>query len=351
MDAIQHPLSEIGYQALESFLDLPCVERWDPVNLFLRELSDVFDAGLPTTFLRGNASSAAHKRQLGEAIYNGKHAHPSLLSEVHAGALLANWGATIRFVPRSVTPTPDIEAVWDEGVIVDVEVVRGDPRQLHKAVRKGIDAFVGALGARDVNWHISAHLADAANSRDLESTLEAAIALRPNQSSGQEGKWHVCALSPEFRELVIGTQVTDQFGPVWWPKNESSFCAVSTLVGAIESPVVQIRSLVPTASYIGPVRRKAESRQGRTGHPYLIALDVSDLPQAHKRILAELSDYFEIWSNVSAVLLFESRFYFGYEHKEWLYSMHRNPYAIVPLPEPLATFSQERHAVHFRLTR
>lgn len=351
LEAISRPLSEHGGRALESFLDLPHVDSWNPNNMYLHQLSTVFDIGLPFSFLRENLTARAHMQKVGAAISRGESVPSSLLSEVHAGALLRNWGAAVSFVPRQDTPTPDIEAIWSDGTRVDVEVTRGETRQLHVAVRNGINAFAGALQPSDVAWNITGFMADASNCKDLAAMFEAATALQPEQSAEDPGKWYVRAVPLGLRDSVVGAHAIKLFGPTWWPDNEPSYVSTSTLIGATENQVVQIRSLIPLASYMNPLLRKASSGQGRPGIAYLIALDVSDLPRAHERIVDDLRGYFEIWSHVSAVLLFEPRFYIGFEKKEWLVSIHRNPSATISLPEHLASVGGEQRSIEFSPTQ
>ena len=349
--AIPRPLTEIGNRALESFLGLPNVESWNPNIMYLFELSNVFDVGLPFSFLQGNTTAEPHKLKVGAVIGRGEKVRSSLISEIHAGALLSNWGATVSFVPHRHTPTPDIEATWDDGVIVDVEVVRGETRQLHMAVKNGVSAFTGALQPRDVTWNVTAFMADASNSKDLAAMFEAATILQPKQSAEDYGKWSVSAIPLSLRDDVVGAHTIELFGPAWWPKNEPCYLSTSTLIGSTGNPVVQLRSLVPLTSYMNPVLRKANSGQGRPGNPYLIALDVSELPRAHERIVDDLRGYFEIWNHVSAVMLFEPRFYTGFERKKWVVSIHCNPDATVSLPRHLAAVGQERCSIDFTLTQ
>jgi len=351
LEATPRSLTEVGSRALESFLNLPHIERWNPDNLYLRELSTVFDVGLPFSFLRGNSSAQAHMQEFGAALSRGETASSSLTSEVHAGALLSNWGAAVSFVPRQDTPTPDIEATWGDGVMVDVEVARGETRHLHRAVQSGISAFVGALQPCDVAWNVTAFMTDASNSEDLTAMFDAATTLKPEQSAEEYGRWYVRAVPLSLRDDVVGAHTIELYGPTWWPNNEPNYFSTSTLIGSTGNPVVQLRSLIPIASYVNPVLRKANSGQGRPGTPYLIALDVSELPRAHERIVDDLRGYFEIWSHVSAVMLFEPRFYIGFERKEWVVSIHRNPGAVLSLPEYLAAIGRERCTINFTLTQ
>lgn len=349
---IPYPLTEVGTRALESFLDLPMVENWRPENMFLREVSNVFDVGLPFSFLVGNTTADAHRLEIGMALSRGERSPASFASEVHAGALLSNWGANVSFVPRQASPTPDIECSCVDGIILDVEVARGETRQLHMAVKSGVEAFVGALQPGDVAWNVAGFIADASKSEDLAAMFEAATILRPEQSAEETGKWCVQAVPLDQRDDVVGPHSVELFAPSWWPSSEPSYFTNSTLIGAMGNPVVHLRSLVPLASYMNPLLRKASSGQRRPGNPYLIALDVSELPRAHERIVDELSGYFTIWNHVSAVLLFEPRFWIGVDRKEWVVSMHRNPSASVSLPTHLCCVSRSgRQSIDFALTQ
>lgn len=350
--ALPCPLTEVGASALEAYLDLPTIENWCPKNIYLGELSSVFDVGLPLSFLVGNTTADKHRLKIGETLSQGTPIPASLLSEVHAGALLCNWGANVRFVPRQASPTPDIEASWDDGIILDVEVARGDMRQLHAAVQSGVQAFVSALRPGDVAWNVVGYIADASQSGDLTAMFEAATILRPDQCVEEAGRWCVRAVPLARRDDVVGAHTKELFAPSWWPSSEPNYFASSTLIGATGNPVVQLRSLVPLASYMNPLLRKASSGQGRTGSTYLIALDVSELPHAHERIVDDLSGYFKIWSHVSGVLLFEPRFWIGADRKEWVVSIHRNFSASVSLPVQLAAIAgRGRKSIGVALTQ
>lgn len=350
LKAVPGALTEDGYNALEAFLDLPNVDRWIPRNLYLLELSSLFDTGFIFSFLKENTTAEAHKQEFGAAIGRGEYPSPSLASEVHAAALLRSLEATVRFVPRQRGRTPDIEATWGDGIIVDVEVVRGDTRQLHRDVRSGLRGFGGALQAGDVEWNVAAFIVDASNHQDLTAMFEAATKLQNEQSAEDPHKWFVRTIPLDFTDSVGGSEGVAAFGPAWWPSNEPSFGFNSTLGGVAGSPVVILRSLVPPACYMTSVQRKANSGQWREGNPYVIAFDVSQLPRAHERIIDSFPGYFEIWNHVSAVLLFESRFYTGVEGKGWKVSLHRNPYADILLPDHFSALSNEPSCIDFTLS-
>lgn len=353
---LDRPLSRIGIAALESFLDLPGVaENWSPEKLLWDQLTMVFNEGLPFALLGNNESAKGLRERIGKSIQQGGPASLLVLrdfSEIHAGALLTYWQANVKFLPRQKNRmTPDIEAVWDEGINLDVEVTRADVRRIHQGVQKGIESLTGILMPSDTAWNIVSYVADASNNDDLEAILNSAIVLKPGEHDGKENRWFVRAVPLEQRDDVVGPNSQNLFAPGWWPLGEPGYFVNGTLIGPGGNQVVSHRSLVPLTSYINPIRYKAEKQQGRSDNPFLIAVDVFELPRAHKRLLSELDSYFPDWHHVSGVLLFEPRFYVGVEKKVWIVSLHVNPKALKPLPNQLITLlGREPISVEFNLS-
>ncbi len=349
---LNHPLTEIGGAALNAFLSLPSVENWKPVNVYGLEVTKALDIGLPFSFLVGNDSASSHRQEVGAKVGRNEEPPEILMSEVHAGALLSNWGASVEFVPRQAYPTPDIHVKWSEGAAVDVEVVRGKRRHLHKAIQERLNDFCGVLRPGDRDFNFIGFIADASNEGDLNSMFEAALGLLSGDVAEVPNKWCIRAVALEKRDEVVSGRSAELFAPFWWSLDEPSYFAISTLIGGTENPTtVYIHSLIPDASYRNPIERKATSGQRRLDFPYIIGFDVSELPRAHERILNQLHSDFETWSHVSAVMLFEPRFWYGAERKEYIVSIHSNPYASVGLPEQLASLaSGNRFSVEFMLS-
>jgi len=217
---LSRPLSEIGEAALVSFLALPGVAAWHPDKLLFRELSYVFDVGLPFALLGKNPSAEAHEKRVGNALKLGQNLPSSDWSEVQVGALLSSWGANVSFVKRQSSPTPDLEVQSDNGLTVDVEVTRAEIRPLHAAAKDRLESFAGALLPGDVNWNLVFFFADASNPDELNAAFDAAIALRPGEFKEDSKRWAVRAVPLEHRDDVVGSETQQLFGPDWWPSNE-----------------------------------------------------------------------------------------------------------------------------------
>ncbi len=353
-DALSLPLSEIGEAALTSFLALPNVDTWYPNNLYLQELSCIFDIGLPIALLGNNLSADSHKSEIGKAIKSRQGLPPSLWSEVQVAALLTNWGETPSFVKTKAWQIPDIEvqSKSKNGLVLDVEVTRGEIRLLHKATKDGLASFESILNAGDVNWNVVCFFADASNQDDLNACLDAAVVLRPDEFKENPQRWAVRAIDLNHRDDVVGAEMVKLFSPDWWQINEPSYFVNSTLIGKDTSPIVSLRTMIPITSYMNPIRRKADNGQQRAGHSYLIALDTSEMMGGHKRIANELHDYFPNWDHVSGVMIFDARFWTGVECKDWIVSIHANPYASLPLPANIMRLADgKQHSIQFNLSR
>lgn len=350
VSALPNRLSPLGLRSLDSFLNLELAPAWRPADLHLGEISRVFNVGLPLAMLGPNLSAEGHRKVISEAVSKHLQIPVSVSSEVHVAALLRHWGAEVAFVPRGAEPTPDIRARWTNDLTVDVEVTRGETKQLHSAVQEGLQQLSGALRPGGLPWNIIAFTADASNPKILSAMLEAATNLTPGQSSGEDGEWFLNVVAEDQREEVTGAFAVELFRPSWWPRDQPAYFASSVLVGAPGNPAVVLRSLIPKASYANPIRRKAASRQRLESNPYVIALDVTDLPEAHERISIDLSGFLELWDHVSAVLLFQPVFYVGADKKEFLVSLHLNPAAKLILPTELASFgSRGKMTIEFKL--
>lgn len=173
----------------------------------------------------------------------------------------------------------------------------------------------------------------------MADIFDAAVKLRPGERAEQQGDWSVVAVPLADREIVVGGQSTELLAPTWWPQNEAGFFTNATLLNEKGNPVVSLRSLVPQASYINPIKRKAEHGQHSLGRPYIIALDAGELPRAIERLPADIERDFPIWTHVSGVLIVSPLFYVTSRTKEFKFRLLANPHAKWKIPSQLLDLS------------
>jgi len=351
--AIGHELSEIGEEAFEAFFDLPGVEDWNPENLYLREISTVFDFGLPFALIGDTPSANELREKIGGSISGSREATKGDWGEILAGALMRHFQANIEFIKREKNKrTPDLSAEWSSESVLDIEVTAAETLEIHQKVQTGLADLSEVIRASDRDWNIIAYIRDASDHSFLNEVLDAVVQLSPGEFAEDHDKWMVRALEPDQREEVVGGKIEELFAPAWWPASEPSFFASSTVIGGQHSPVVRLGSLIPDVSYINPIRRKAERPQRDSSKPYLIAVDVMEFMGAHQRVRKQLSDWLPLWDVVSGIMLFDARFWIGSRKKEWRVSILRNPHAKLPLPNELLDLPDgEEFPVEFELSK
>jgi len=352
--AVGKPLTPTGENALAAFLGLPGMERWQPSDLHLAELSTVFAIGLPFSLLGENPSTKKLSKKIAQTFLSQDRLPKSEWSEVQAGAVLARLKAEISYVPRAKvegTRTPDLRAIWSRDAQLAVEVTRADRRDLHHKVEQGLNALIEVVRPMDQRWHVLAFFSDASDKDALMAALEAVIYLKPGQSADADGRWAIRAVEGDLREEVVGASAKALFAPSWFPSDAPTFMRTSTVVGAGFSPVITLYSLVPAWTYLEPIARKANRPQSDAKMPFLIAMDSAELPRAHERARSDLLESFPAWPRISGVMLFEYRPWAGVERKEFIVSIHANEEAALPLPEPLHTLaSGKRLSLDFILS-
>jgi len=122
VDALPRPPTAIGEAAIEGFLSLPGSSAWRPDRIGLRELSFVFDIGVPLALIGDNASAKPIALEIGDAARDGALPQRPTRSLVHTAALLSRWGWAVQFVGAGTALQRQwrIEVATAEGEPIDV---------------------------------------------------------------------------------------------------------------------------------------------------------------------------------------------------------------------------------------
>ena len=126
-EVLPGPLTAIGESALEAFLAVPGVSAWRPARFGLKELSYVFDIGLPIALIGENPSVRTHRLRAGEAVRDGRYPERCLWSEVHTAAILRAWGADVCFAGETTTAAACLEVRLQNGETLEVRVLGATP--------------------------------------------------------------------------------------------------------------------------------------------------------------------------------------------------------------------------------
>jgi hypothetical protein len=137
LDALPRPLSVVGETAVEGFLSLAGVSAWNPNRLGLKELSYIFDIGLPLALIGDNVSSKAYAMHVADCVHDGRYPNEDRWRVVHAGALLSRWGAAVQFKAEPAEWAPQIEMQLPDGETLDVYVWKAATALLTGPVKGG----------------------------------------------------------------------------------------------------------------------------------------------------------------------------------------------------------------------
>jgi hypothetical protein len=121
-EALPRPPSPVGEAAIDGFLALTGISRWQPERLGILQLSFVFDIGLPFGLIGDNASVKPLATSVGDSVCDGRNPDPQLWRVVHAGALLHHWGIEVEFRGDGAGPSAQIGVMLPSGTMLDVDV-------------------------------------------------------------------------------------------------------------------------------------------------------------------------------------------------------------------------------------
>ncbi|HEY6598189.1 MAG TPA: hypothetical protein VIZ30_02710, partial [Pseudomonadales bacterium] len=113
----------VGEASIEAFLAVPGASAWRPARFGLKELSYVFDIGLPLALIGDDASVHTRRLRAGEAVRDGLYPERCVWDEIHVAAILRAWGAPVCFAAQTGSG-PFLEVRLDSGETLDVELLR-----------------------------------------------------------------------------------------------------------------------------------------------------------------------------------------------------------------------------------
>jgi hypothetical protein len=123
-ESLPRPPAPAGEMAIEGFLSLPGSSAWRPDRLGLRELSFIFDIGLPFALMGDKPVAKTLGLHVGEAVRDGRTPEAGLWSAVHAVALLCHWGIEVNVTSGVVGPQLQFEIVPPGAMPLSLDVRR-----------------------------------------------------------------------------------------------------------------------------------------------------------------------------------------------------------------------------------
>jgi hypothetical protein len=208
-EALPRPPAPAGEMAIEGFLSLPGASAWRPERLGLRELSFIFDVGLPFALIGDKPVAKTLGLHVGDAVRDGRLPEPRLWSAVHAVALLCRWGLDVHLTSGLVAPQLQFEVRLPNDAALSLDVRRAVQEPTNARI-VAIDMQGAAAGFDDVAGYYADSFANG---------LLAVLVFEPRFWIGIEQKeWrHLARLAPDTGGLeprMLGCADGDPFAGV-----------------------------------------------------------------------------------------------------------------------------------------
>jgi hypothetical protein len=217
-----------------------------------------------------------------------------------------------------------------------VEVTVGRRKRKHVECEALACNLANDLYRTDRDFDLIVELLDPTNREDREAIVTMAETISSGQTKEIQGRWQLRA-EKISREPGVFWIAGQDARPLWWSVAHARCFVIHGDVATPESrrapPHVHVSFGVPYESYINPVMRKANFPQGTPGIPFLIVLDVSNLPGAFAELPRAIAGFLPIWEVVSGILLFDQ--FVHPERVGWRWRLLQNPYASMNLPDAL----------------
>ena len=319
-------------RAIPTFERLAPNPKWRPDNPHLGGYYKVIEIGLLANILEGSENSERLVRKCISEYIEGASSFSSSLGELNVGAVLRKLYQDIRYQKElQESRTSDIIVVEGEQTCLEIEIAFAEKKRGHDQYIAEMTTLVDAVGIRsDGNYAIFV-VPPLGQTKSLE-ICNAINSTPVGQSASSPGSWHVAVGTVAQRDDFTGGAGLKKFEPQWW-NDGPNFQITTTCMGGTfqNAPIMTMVSAVPIENYLNPSKRKAEFPQCTGNFPYVIALDVSHFPDAHKRIRGDILQWLDLWEDVSAVFLVQPRvFLFG--QSIWRCSLLKNNHAARPLP-------------------
>ncbi len=322
---------------VESVERLPGLDKWSPRYGLENHRTELIRWGFALWMTRSLPGVEPLQRDIAGEILASDKPSPETFAELSGAALCVALGAVAGGrIPRGGGRTADWRMAWPGDAGLDLEVTAAKRKKKHVERQAFATDIANVLFTADHEFDLVIDLADPPLPEDRDAILTKAETIASGQTEGDPPRWEMRALKITRAPTVLYTAGQDP-RPSWWPVDQAR-CFV--LKGYVAGPdtdrapsQVRICFGVPYDSYVNPIMRKADSPQGTEGLPFLVAVDIEDLPDAFREIPRAVTGLLPLWKAVSGILLFHGMT--SIDRVGWLWRLLRNPYAEVPLPEEL----------------
>lgn len=345
---IPQNITPIVREAIDAVGSLPGLRRWKPSFENWYAALKIVEWGLPLVLIIELSDEDTNlkplRQKISSAIANKGTPRPSDLAELDIAALMAlNKARSLKYVKTSSARTPDFQMQWDD-TLVEFEVTKALPRETHIELDIFAMELLQKIIALKLPWRIIIYVATKLSEADILLLLQTLQEVQPGGYKELSGKWWLIVESPpapvraEEFNMTIGSKVGQHFIEGWPTGTALSGAQLGVRIynpeeGMISVNIIDVVPGVPIVNYINPLDRKATRIQGSKTFPFIVAIDIGDLPGGYVEYERLLPIYLKAYPSISAVLLFQREAQAG--KFGWTWILHLNPDAEYQLPSAM----------------
>lgn len=315
---------------------LPGIENW---NHQIRQFWDAMRVvrwGLPLHLVHSEPSFHDLRRRFGTAILAEGQPRDCDRSEAEAAGFLALFADRVEYVKQPDTKRMyDLLTHWSDGSTVEVEVTLAEEKHTQRDRQVAAQKIAEAFQAKGCPHDMFVHIVDYLTEVECEELLAAASDVSPGTSIHDDERWHLrVEVVPPRDPGVVFVAGADHHPPPWFPEqNATPFIVLgsaATYDQTVPPPRIHIYWGLSKTGYINPLEKKVSHFQGSSTEPFVLAIDVAELPAAYQLYEKELPTWFTTWDHISGALAFElrsdlvSRIF-------WIWQFFPNPSAVKPV--------------------
>lgn len=327
---------------------LPALKTWRPIFKHGFEALRIVEWGIPLVLTKRLSDEFTHlkplRQKIGSAIAKNGAPISSDLAEMDIAALMVlNKARSLKRVKVASSPRPDFHAQWDD-LVVEIEVTKALPRETHVELDNFAQELMQKIMTLKLPWRIVVYFANKQTEEGTQMLLQTLQGMQPGHYKESSGKWWLFVEEPplpvpvtEFNMTIdpnVGNHLIEG-----WPSGTAIAGATAGIriynpeEDMITVSVIDVVPGVPMVNYINPLDRKATRIQGSKISPFIIAVDIGNLPGGYIGYQRFLPLYLKEYPSISAVLLFHRDAQtnkFG-----WIWELHLNSYADYLLPSAM----------------
>jgi hypothetical protein len=211
LDALPRALSPAGEAAVEGFLSLPGASAWQPDRIGLKELSFVFDLGVPASLIGPNESARALLSHIGDAARDGQPPNATSARVLHAAALLTRWGSRVEFAPEARAPRFELRT---SDASFEVWIARAGDTDAQSVPQEFATSERSRLIMAEVTGTHEGHAATLDATFAASSALAAVVLFEPRFWIGIEQKeWlYLARVNPHGGDTTLAESLGDEIG-------------------------------------------------------------------------------------------------------------------------------------------